>query len=125
VANHVPGDGYRDANGYHYVSTFVGMVPAENPRLSVIVIMDEPDQAKSYYAADVAAPLFQQLGALALRALRIPPAAPGDNPFTDVPAVGSWLAATAQAEKAVGPGAAATTSTSTTVPRTTTTTRGR
>jgi cell division protein FtsI/penicillin-binding protein 2 len=104
VADHVPGDGYKDASGYHYVSTFVGMAPAENPRLSIIVVMDEP--TKGFYAAEVAAPLFSRLGALALRTLRIPPAAPGDNPFADIPALSSDAAASSKSERAVGPGAA-------------------
>ena len=29
---------------YHYVATFAGFVPAEQPELSVIVVIDEPDR---------------------------------------------------------------------------------
>lgn len=126
VADHVAGDGYKDATGYHYVSAFVGMVPAQSPRLSIIVVMDEPNTAKSFYAADVAAPLFQRLGTLALRTLGIAPAAPGDNPFADVPPVSTTLAASAQSEAAVGPDAAPSTSTTTSSnKRTTPSTQGR
>lgn len=90
---HLPGDGYRDlAGNYHYVSTFVGMAPAEHPRVSVIVVMDEP--SNGYFAAQAAAPLFRKLGALALRQFQIPPAAPGDDPFVGVPEVDPTLAAT-------------------------------
>jgi cell division protein FtsI (penicillin-binding protein 3) len=105
-SKHLPDDGYADLNGqYHYVSTFVGMVPAEHPRLSIIVVMDEPSTSHSYFAADVAAPLFSQVGALALRRFDIPPATPGDDPFANVPAVAESLARNAD-EPAVGPNAA-------------------
>lgn len=127
LAKHRPGDGYADLNGrYHYVSTFVGMVPAEHPRLSIIVVMDEPSTQHSYFAADVAAPLFSQIGALALRRFDVAPATPGDDPFADVPAVAQSLARDAD-EPAVGPNAASSTTsttgtTSTSPPRRTTTT---
>jgi len=72
-----PGGGYRDAQGnYHYVATFAGFIPADDPQVSIIVVIDEP--TTSPYAADVAAPAFADIGRQALRALRIaPPAATG------------------------------------------------
>jgi len=48
-----PGRGY--APGI-YMSTFLGMVPAENPRLVVLTMLDEPDYAH-HYASQSAAPL--------------------------------------------------------------------
>lgn len=93
LAKHAPGNGYIDPSGnYHYVATFVGMAPAEHPKLSVIVVMDEP--TNGYFAAQAAAPLFQRLASFALREFRIPPAAPGDDPFVGVPEVDSALAST-------------------------------
>jgi cell division protein FtsI (penicillin-binding protein 3) len=75
---------YEDENGQmHYIATFGGLLPAENPDLSIIVVVDEPDPSKSIYAADVAAPAFADLARFALRRLGIPPAAGGD--ITDVP----------------------------------------
>jgi membrane peptidoglycan carboxypeptidase len=69
-----PGGGYQDARGrYHYVSTFAGFIPAGNPRVSIIVVIDEP--TTSPYASDVAAPAFAKIGRQALRAMRIPPPA--------------------------------------------------
>jgi cell division protein FtsI (penicillin-binding protein 3) len=56
---------------YHYVSSFAGFVPADDPRLSLIVVIDEP--TTSIYAGDVAAPLFAELASAALSRLRIPP----------------------------------------------------
>jgi cell division protein FtsI (penicillin-binding protein 3) len=69
----VAGGGYEDAEGAHYTSSFVGFVPAEAPRLSIIVSIDEPDPAKNFYAGQVAAPVFKELARFALRQYKIPP----------------------------------------------------
>lgn len=69
---------YEDENGdMHYIATFAGLLPAENPDLSIIVVVDEPDPNLSIYAADVAAPAFADLARIALRRLGIPPSAGG------------------------------------------------
>ncbi|HYB52913.1 MAG TPA: penicillin-binding protein, partial [Thermoanaerobaculia bacterium] len=54
-----------------YVSNFVGLVPAESPRLVAVVILEEPHGM--YYARDVAAPLFSKIVSQALSILRIAP----------------------------------------------------
>lgn len=73
-----PEGGYEDAEGrMQYVATFAGMVPAERPDLSVIVVLDEP--SKSIFAGDVAAPAFSALARRALRRFAIPPSAGGDT----------------------------------------------
>jgi cell division protein FtsI (penicillin-binding protein 3) len=70
-----PGGGYTDENGgYHYISTFAGFLPADDPKLSIIVVIDEP--ATSPYAAEVAAPAFAEIGRHALRTMGVPPVAP-------------------------------------------------
>ena len=70
-----PGGGYEDDDGgYHYISTFAGFLPADDPKLSIIVVIDEP--ATSPYAAEVAAPAFAEIGRHALRILGVPPIAP-------------------------------------------------
>ena len=112
---HLPGDGYMDLSGhYHYVSTFVGMLPAGDPQLSIIVVLDDPDPAKSYYASDTAAPLFGQLARAAVRQLHLPPSSAPD-PTIGLPEVNPDLLANIGDEPAVGPGAAP----STTAPPTT------
>jgi len=69
-----PGGGYEDAAGnYHYVATFAGFVPADDPALSIIVVIDEP--SGNIYGGDVAAPVFSRLAASVLRSYRIPPPA--------------------------------------------------
>lgn len=70
-----PGGGYVDRFGItRYQSTFVGFVPAEQPALSVYVMIDEPS-AGDYTGGATAAPVFSKLGSFALRRLGIPPAA--------------------------------------------------
>ncbi|MGZ5261904.1 MAG: peptidoglycan D,D-transpeptidase FtsI family protein, partial [Burkholderiales bacterium] len=61
-----------------YVSSFIGLAPASNPRLIVAVMIDEPS-AGQYYGGSVAAPVFSQVMAGTLRLLAIPPDAPTNN----------------------------------------------
>ncbi|HKI90731.1 MAG TPA: penicillin-binding transpeptidase domain-containing protein, partial [Gaiellaceae bacterium] len=64
-------------NGYlpgKYVATFVGMVPAHDPQLVVMVSVDEPQ--KAIYGGVVAAPAFAKIAAFDLRYLEVPPNAP-------------------------------------------------
>ena len=57
-----PGGGYLDSNGIRqYQSTFVGVVPAEQPALSVYVMIDEPKSGE-YTGGATAAPAFSKLG---------------------------------------------------------------
>ena len=58
-----------------YVSSFVGMAPASDPRLLVAVMIDEPE-GREYYGGVVAAPVFRSVIADALRMLSIQPDAP-------------------------------------------------
>lgn len=54
-----------------YVATFVGMVPASNPKLVVLVTLDEPKLA--IFGGVVAAPAFAQIAAFDLQYLEVPP----------------------------------------------------
>jgi len=58
-----------------YLSSFVGMAPASNPRLIVGVAIDEPSGGV-YYGGSVAGPVFAQVMAASLRQLALPPDAP-------------------------------------------------
>jgi cell division protein FtsI/penicillin-binding protein 2 len=61
-------------NGYipgAYVATFVGMVPASNPRLVVLVSVNEPHG--QIYGGTVAAPAFEQIASFDLQYLEVPP----------------------------------------------------
>ena len=60
--------GYSD---YRYVASFVGFVPAKNPRLVALVTVDEPRGA--IWGGVVAAPAFAEIAKFALQYLEIPP----------------------------------------------------
>lgn len=90
-----PGGGYLDRFGItRYQSTFVGFVPAEQPALSVYVMIDEPS-AGDYTGGATAAPVFSKLGSFALRRLGIAPAA------TDIARGGAPVDATSEARTAM------------------------
>ncbi len=82
TAHKLEGGRYVD----RYVSSFVGLAPASNPRLIVAVMIDEPS-GKEYYGGLVAAPVFSNVMGAALHLLNIPNDAPLDNvvmPVADV-----------------------------------------
>ncbi len=58
-----------------YVSWFAGFAPASDPRLVMIVIVDDP-RGGSYFGGDVAAPVFGRVMSGALRLLDVAPDAP-------------------------------------------------
>jgi cell division protein FtsI (penicillin-binding protein 3) len=55
-----------------YMAVFGGVVPASNPRLAALVVIDEPTGG-AYYGGEVAAPVFSAVMSGALRLLAIPP----------------------------------------------------
>ena len=61
-----------------YISSFVGFAPVSSPRLVIAVMLDEPG-GKSYYGGEVAAPVFSNVMAGALRLLGVEPDAALDN----------------------------------------------
>jgi cell division protein FtsI/penicillin-binding protein 2 len=54
-----------------FVASFLGIAPANAPRLAVLVVLDEPEGA--YYGGAVAAPVFREIASQALWYLRVPP----------------------------------------------------
>lgn len=54
-----------------YISSFVGLAPATNPRLVVAVMINEPNNGQ-YYGGLVAAPVFSNVMGAALRLLNVP-----------------------------------------------------
>jgi len=71
TAHKIEGGAYAEK----YVSSFVGFAPVSDPRLVVAVMIDEPGGPK-HYGGDVAAPVFAQVMAGALRTLGVAPDAP-------------------------------------------------
>lgn len=62
---------------HRYLSVFAGFAPATRPRLAMAVMIDEP-KGKDYYGGLVAAPVFRQVMAGALRLLDVAPDDPGE-----------------------------------------------
>jgi cell division protein FtsI (penicillin-binding protein 3) len=60
--------GYSD---YRYVASFVGFVPAKDPRLVILVTVDEPRGA--IWGGVVAAPAFAEIAKFALQYFEVPP----------------------------------------------------
>jgi cell division protein FtsI (penicillin-binding protein 3) len=73
-------DGYSEE---HYVAWFAGFAPMTDPRLAMIVMVDEP-RTGFYFGGEVAAPVFGHVMTGALRLLDIPPDAPRPQPSTVV-----------------------------------------
>jgi len=66
-----------DSTGHYstskYVASFVGVVPASDPRLVILVILDEPS---TIWGGSVAAPAFKEIALDCLRYLEVPPDRP-------------------------------------------------
>jgi cell division protein FtsI (penicillin-binding protein 3) len=63
-----------DEGGRKYFASFVGFLPAENPRVTVLVSIDEPDaSSRDRFGGTAAAPVFAKIGGLVSRELRIRP----------------------------------------------------
>jgi cell division protein FtsI (penicillin-binding protein 3) len=68
---------YGTENDRRYLTTFGGLVPAEVPELSVVLMIDEPRTATS--ATTASAPAFAEIAQYALRVLNIAPVNDGDE----------------------------------------------
>jgi len=64
--------GSRGYTEKSYFAVFAGMAPAKDPRLIIVVMIDEPS-AGQYYGGLVSAPVFSKVMAGALRILEIAP----------------------------------------------------
>jgi cell division protein FtsI (penicillin-binding protein 3) len=60
-----------------YIASFGGFFPAQNPRVTVYVIVDEPKGL--FYGGDVAAPLFRDVTRKLMISLRVFPEVDGSN----------------------------------------------
>ncbi len=66
----------RNKGYYHgrYVVSFMGFLPAENPRLVGIIVVDDPKNA-SRYGGTVAAPIFSEIATAAMPCMGVKPTA--------------------------------------------------
>lgn len=81
---------YSSSGGYSkkYISLYAGVVPVDNPRFSMVVVVSEPDaRRRGYYGGVVSAPVFKNVMEGALRLMDVPP----DD-------IDTWLAAQADAQ---------------------------
>ncbi|MEM9171761.1 MAG: penicillin-binding transpeptidase domain-containing protein [Pseudomonadota bacterium] len=80
------GTAWKASNGAYstdnYFSLFAGLIPASDPRLAAVVVIDDP-QGGDYYGGDVAAPVFATVMSEAMRLMAIRP--------DDVPALNAGL----------------------------------
>ncbi|MFT6897008.1 MAG: cell division protein FtsI (penicillin-binding protein 3) [Paraglaciecola sp.] len=62
------------AGGYgeQYVNIFAGVAPVSDPKLAVVVLINEP-RGDEYYAGDTAAPVFAKIMSSSLQLLNVPP----------------------------------------------------
>lgn len=66
-----------------YVASFAGFAPIENPRVAIIVVLDEPQGA--YHGGDAAAPVFRDIASLVLPYMNVMP----DTDFDEEPDAGA------------------------------------
>lgn len=66
-----PEGGYEWSDGYRHMASFAGFLPADDPQVSVLVVLDEPEDSS---ASSSAAPVFADLARHAAYELGIPPA---------------------------------------------------
>ena len=54
-----------------FIGSFIGYLPADDPKLCILVVLDEPKGA--YYGGDIAAPVFRRIAERSAAYLNIPP----------------------------------------------------
>lgn len=65
-----------------FTSSFIGFVPADRPRVAVVVVLDEP--MLTHAGGAVAAPVFRRVAEFALRYMGVKPEGSGDVSLADV-----------------------------------------
>jgi cell division protein FtsI (penicillin-binding protein 3) len=59
------------------IASFMGYLPADNPRVAILAVVDEPQRVP--YGGTAAAPIFQRIAEELLHYMRIPPTTGGDG----------------------------------------------
>lgn len=82
---------FSETGGYtrRYLAYFAGVVPVQNPRFSMVVVINDPDPERGYFGGYVSAPVFRNVMDGALRLMDVPP----DD-------IDTWMAAQAKAQHA-------------------------
>lgn len=79
------------------IASFIGFVPADDPRLVLLVLVDEPEV--NVYGGVVAAPVFRKIARGVLRHLGVVPERPGPLPL---PTAKEWTLARGDRRNGVG-----------------------
>lgn len=77
--------------GYYadrFVGSFAGYVPADRPRLVILVVLDEP--RGQHYGGMVAAPVFREIAEASLRYLGVPPSIPSRSIAVEPPLLAAF-----------------------------------
>lgn len=72
------GAGYSDSK---YISSFVGIIPADSPKAVIFINIDEPNTDKAYGGGSVAGPLFRRIAEKVMRYMGIFPAGETSSPI--------------------------------------------
>jgi len=88
------GKGYASGK---FVASFVGFLPISDPRVTILVVVDEPKG--THWGATVAAPVFQQAARGAMWQMRVPP----DEVKQETPVAGGTRDRNRQAGSRVSP----------------------
>ncbi len=89
--------------GYYadrYVASFAGYAPADQPRVAILVVIDEP--RPEYYGGVVAAPVFREIAEASLRYLGVPPSIPSRTVGTVQTRLAEFPGPATPAEPALG-----------------------
>ncbi len=83
-----------------FIASFGGYVPADRPRLAILVVIDEPKGNE--YGGTVAAPVFKEIAEPVLRYLGVPPSLPARTLRVQAPAVAAFSQESASGLRATG-----------------------
>jgi cell division protein FtsI (penicillin-binding protein 3) len=67
-------------SSHKVVASFLGALPAEDPRLAILVVIDEPQVRAYAWGGAIAAPTFREIAREAMKYLRVPSAPPAEQP---------------------------------------------
>ncbi len=81
-----------------FIASFAGYVPADRPRLVILVVVDEP--RLSQYGGTVAAPAFREIAEATLRYLGVAPSIPSRSLALPVPRLAAFPEEPADSERA-------------------------
>jgi cell division protein FtsI (penicillin-binding protein 3) len=69
-----PKGGYMQG---HYVASFVGFMPADDPKFTILVLLDDPTRKEGIaYGGEVAAPIFERIATRASQYMDLSPTEP-------------------------------------------------